>query len=62
MAESRQQADSGNTDVRALSVGFPELELADLRRRINATTWPENETVTDDSQGVRLALMQDLAR
>jgi Epoxide hydrolase N terminus len=33
-----------------------------LRRRINATRWPERETVTDDSQGVRLAVMQELAR
>ena len=41
---------------------FPEAELTDLRRRINATRWPERETVTDDSQGVRLAMMQDLAR
>ncbi len=62
MAESTQQADSDNADVRAFSIGFPESELADLRRRINATRWPENETVTDDSQGVRLALMQELAR
>src|ERR1700733_11043761 len=61
MAESTQQADSGNTDVRAFSVGFPESELADLRRRINATRWPERETVSDDSQGVRLAMMQELA-
>jgi pimeloyl-ACP methyl ester carboxylesterase len=42
-------------------VGFPETELADLRRRVNATRWPERETVTDDSQGARLAMMQDLA-
>ena len=34
---------------------FPEAELADLRRRINATRWPERETVADDSQGVPLA-------
>ena len=33
-----------------------------MRRRINATRWPERETVSDDSQGVRLAMMQDLAR
>jgi hypothetical protein len=37
------------------------VELADLRRRVAATRWPERETVTDDSQGVRLALMQQLA-
>ena len=34
----------------------------ELRRRVNATRWPERETVTDDSQGVPLAMMQKLAR
>ncbi|MFL6783420.1 MAG: epoxide hydrolase [Sphingomicrobium sp.] len=36
-------------------------ELADLRRRIQATRWPEKETVTDQSQGVPLATMRELA-
>jgi hypothetical protein len=49
-------------EIRPFHVEFPEAELTDLRRRINATRWPERETVTDDSQGVRLALMQDLTR
>ena len=40
----------------------PEAELADLRRRIKATRWPEKETVADTSQGVPLAPLQDLAR
>ena len=48
--------------IRPFKVGFPEAELTDLRRRVNATRWPELETVTDDSQGARLAMMQDLAR
>jgi pimeloyl-ACP methyl ester carboxylesterase len=48
--------------IRPFQVGFPEADLADLRRRVNATRWPERETVSDDSQGVRLALMQELAR
>jgi pimeloyl-ACP methyl ester carboxylesterase len=48
--------------IRPFQVGFPEAELTDLRRRVNATRWPEAETVSDDSQGVRLAMMQDLAR
>jgi pimeloyl-ACP methyl ester carboxylesterase len=48
--------------VRPFQVGFPEAELTELRRRVNATRWPDRETVTDDSQGVRLAMMQDLAR
>ena len=40
----------------------PEAELTELRRRINATKWPERETVTDASQGVQLATIQALAR
>ena len=56
-----QQAGRENTAVRPFQVGFPEAELTDLRRRINATRWPERETVADDSQGARLAMMQDLA-
>src|SRR6476659_5680346 len=40
----------------------PEAELTDLRKRINATRWPERETVTDATQGVQLATMQALVR
>jgi len=50
------------TGVRPLQVAFTESDIADLRRRINATRWPERETVADDSQGVPLELMQNLAR
>ena len=48
--------------IRPFHADFPEAELTELRRRINATRWPERETVTDDSQGVRLVMMQELAR
>src|SRR6266852_162428 len=48
--------------IRPFHVNFPEAELTDLRRRINATKFPERETVTDTSQGVQLATMQALAR
>jgi pimeloyl-ACP methyl ester carboxylesterase len=60
--EGAGQTGTDNTAVRPFQVGFPEAELAELRRRVNATRWPERETVTDDSQGVRLATMQELAR
>jgi pimeloyl-ACP methyl ester carboxylesterase len=40
----------------------PDAELAELRRRIAATRWPEKETVGDQTQGVQLATMQRLAR
>jgi pimeloyl-ACP methyl ester carboxylesterase len=42
-------------------VNVREAELTELRNRINATRWPERETVTDASQGVQLATMQALA-
>src|SRR6187397_2384608 len=48
--------------VREFDIGFDESELTELRRRIDATRWPERETVDDDSQGVPLATMQELAR
>jgi len=47
--------------IRPFHVNVPEADLTDLRRRINATKWPERETVTDQSQGVQLATMQKLA-
>src|SRR6185312_13532376 len=55
-------AGSAGTAIRPFHVAFSDEELADLRRRIRATRWPERETVADDSQGVPLALMQGLAR
>ena len=48
--------------IRPFLVDFPEDALFDLRRRINATKWPDQEQVADDSQGVRLATAQKLAR
>jgi len=48
--------------IRPFRVSFPEAKLAELRKRINATVWPEKETVTDASQGVQLAAIQALAR
>ena len=53
---------SSATAIRPFEVGFSDAEITDLQRRINATRWPERETVSDDSQGVRLATMQELAR
>jgi pimeloyl-ACP methyl ester carboxylesterase len=48
--------------IRPFQVDVPAAELIELRRRINATRWPERETVTDASQGVQLAMTQKLAR
>ncbi len=48
--------------IRPFHVNFPEHALVDLRRRVNATEWPDRETVKDPSQGVQLATMRALAR
>jgi pimeloyl-ACP methyl ester carboxylesterase len=51
-----------NTAIRPFSFHAPEEALVDLRRRINATKWPEREQVGDASQGVQLDTVQKLAR
>ena len=57
-----QRAPNERADARQFEVSFPASDLADLRRRIEATRWPERETVQDDSQGAPLAMTQELAR
>jgi pimeloyl-ACP methyl ester carboxylesterase len=52
---------AAKADIRPFRVSVPQADLDDLRRRIQATKWPDRETVPDDSQGVRLATMQKLA-
>ena len=58
--DSKQPADKDA--IRPFHVNVPEDQLSELRMRINATNWPEHETVTDATQGVQLATMQALAR
>jgi pimeloyl-ACP methyl ester carboxylesterase len=50
-----------NTAIRPFQINVPEADLVELQRRIVATRWPERETVADDSQGVQLATIQELA-
>src|SRR6266576_2149949 len=60
---SATQQPSDKSAIRPFQVvSVPDAELTELRRRINATRWPERETVTDASQGVQLATIQALAR
>jgi pimeloyl-ACP methyl ester carboxylesterase len=51
----------GDASVRPFSFHASDDELADLKRRIAATRWPERETVNDDTQGVQLATIRKLA-
>ncbi len=60
--QSSRQADDKNAIRPFPHVNASEAELTELRNRINATKWPERETVTDASQGVQLATIQALAR
>ena len=50
------------TDIRSFHVDVPDEKLAELRRRIAAIRWPSKELVSDRSQGVQLATLQELAR
>ena len=62
MAQTSATLPSDNNEIRPFQVDVSEAELTELRRRIKATKWPERETVTDQSQGVQLATLQELAR
>ena len=62
MSSAMGTAAETGTDVRPFQVEIPEEELAELRRRIEATRWPSAELVADRSQGVQLATLQALAR
>jgi pimeloyl-ACP methyl ester carboxylesterase len=48
--------------IRPFRVNIPEEQLVDLRHRINATRWPDQETVNDGSQGPQLAKFQEVVR
>jgi len=62
MAQTTATQRGSEKAVRPFHVNVPEAELTELCRRINATKWPERETVTDASQGVQLATIQAVAR
>ena len=50
----------GDARIRDFRIAVPDAALADLRRRIQSTRWPDRETVPDTSQGVPLARLQSL--
>src|SRR4029077_3905574 len=59
---AQTQSATTSDSIRPFRINVTNAELTELRKRINATRWPERETVPDDSQGVPLAMMQELAR
>ena len=48
--------------IEPFTIAIADTALADLKRRLEATRWPERETVDDWSQGIPLAYVQDLCR
>jgi Epoxide hydrolase N terminus len=62
VTEVAQQSSREPGGIRPFQASFPDIELAEMRRRIKATRWPEREPVADASQGVQLATAQKLAR
>src|SRR4030095_17132140 len=59
---TEQGATAEDATIRAFQVNVPEEELADLRRRLALAAWPSKELVADASQGVQLAVLQELGR
>jgi pimeloyl-ACP methyl ester carboxylesterase len=57
-----QLAAADDSTIRPFKINLLEEVIVDLRRRIAATRWPDKETVTDQSQGVQLAELQELVR
>jgi pimeloyl-ACP methyl ester carboxylesterase len=54
-------APSEDTTIRPFEFHASDEDLANLKRRIEQTRWPERELVDDGTHGVQLALMQELA-
>jgi pimeloyl-ACP methyl ester carboxylesterase len=57
-----QEASMTPADVHPFSFTASQEALADMRRRVAATTWPDKEIVADDSQGVQFTTMRALAQ
>jgi pimeloyl-ACP methyl ester carboxylesterase len=62
LVPARAHAATTSDAIRPFRVDIPREQLADLRRRIAATRWPERETVNDGSQGVQLEKLQGIVR
>ncbi len=62
VVDAATTAPTHDRSIRPFRFEASEAALAELKRRIAATRWPEKETVGDSSQGVPLATMRELAR
>jgi pimeloyl-ACP methyl ester carboxylesterase len=55
-------ATGASSDLKPFKFTATEDQLKDLHRRVVATRWPDRETVSDDTQGVRLDTIQKVAK
>jgi pimeloyl-ACP methyl ester carboxylesterase len=58
----RANAPANDTAIHPFKVHVSEDQIADLQNRLDNTRWPDRETVTDRTQGVPLAIMEDMAK
>ncbi|MEA9988297.1 epoxide hydrolase [Pseudomonas sp. RTS1] len=61
-ASGASSASTHPESIRPYRIHVDEAQLADLKKRIAATRWPDKETVNDVSQGVQLAQVQALVK
>ncbi|PYO76323.1 MAG: multidrug MFS transporter, partial [Gemmatimonadetes bacterium] len=59
---AKARSTSADSSIRPFRVHVSDAALMDLKRRINATRWPDKETVADQSQGAQLARLQPLVQ
>src|SRR6476619_8612883 len=59
---AKERATTADSSIRSFRIGVPQDALMELKRRVNATRWPDKETVSDRSQGAQLASMEELVR
>src|SRR5271156_2056356 len=62
MTNTAPLAGTDGVAIRPFHVSIPEADLVDLKQRVKATRWPDRELVADDSQGVPLAVVRELAK
>src|SRR3954468_10400382 len=61
-AQAPNPATDPDTSIRPFHAHVLDEAVADLRRRLQTTRWPDKETVADASQGAQLAQLQELVR
>ena len=62
IAQAPAASQSAGDAIRPFRIDVSDAELTELRQHIKAARWPDRETVADESQGVQLTTMQELAR